>query len=53
MVCLDEVRHVERHLLDLRVVELLDVLEVAHVALLRIEGGGKGERGLFLVSQSP
>lgn len=31
---LDEIGHVERHLLDLRVVELLDVLEVAHVALV-------------------
>ena len=29
----DQVRHVHGHLLDLRVVELLDVAEVAHIAL--------------------
>lgn len=37
-ISLDEVGHVERHLLDLRVVELLDVLQVPHVALQWVGG---------------
>ena len=44
---LDEVSHVHRHLLDLRVVELLDVAQVAHVT------GGQEVDGHALAPEAP